>query len=39
MLARIWSKRNTPPFLVAFVSWYKFSGKSVWWFLRKLNIV
>jgi hypothetical protein len=37
MLARMWRKRNTPPLLVglqACTLW-----KSVWWFLRKLNIV
>jgi hypothetical protein len=38
MLARMWRKRNTPPLL-----WdYKLVQplwKSVWWFLRKLDIV
>jgi hypothetical protein len=33
MLARMWRKRNTPPFLVGLL-W-----KSVWWFLRKLDMV
>jgi hypothetical protein len=33
MLARMWKKRNTPPLLVQPLC------KSVWWFLRKLDIV
>ena len=36
MLARMWRKRNTPPLLVGFVQPL---SKSVWWFLRKLDIV
>jgi hypothetical protein len=38
MLVRMWRKRNTPPLLVGLqadtILW-----KSVWWFLRKLDIV
>jgi hypothetical protein len=37
MLMRMWRKKNTPSFLVrleAGTLW-----KSVWWFLRKLDIV
>ena len=34
MLARMWRKRNTPSLLVVQPLW-----KSVWWFLRKLDIV
>jgi hypothetical protein len=37
MLAKVWRKRNTPSLLVglqAGTTW-----KSVWWFLRKLDIV
>jgi hypothetical protein len=33
MLVRMWRKRNTPPLLVQ-PFW-----KSVWWFLRKWDIV
>jgi hypothetical protein len=35
MLARMWRKRNTPPLLVGLQSLWK----SVWQFLRKLDIV
>ena len=35
MLARMWRKRNTPPLLVGFQPLWK----SVWRFLRKLDIV
>jgi hypothetical protein len=37
MLVRMWRKRNTPPLLVGLQAgtiW-----KSVWWFLRQLDIV
>ena len=35
MLARMWRKRRTPPLLVGLQALWK----SVWWFLRKLDIV
>ena len=38
MLARIWRERNTPPLLVGFQACTPL-WKSVWWFLRKLDIV
>jgi hypothetical protein len=38
MLARMWRKRNTPPLLVG-LQIGKPLCKSVWWFLRKLDIV
>jgi hypothetical protein len=38
MLARMWRKRNTPPFLVGLQDG-KPLWKSFWWFLRKLDIV
>jgi hypothetical protein len=39
MLARMWRKRYPPQFFGGFASLYKHSGKSVWRFLRKLDIV
>jgi hypothetical protein len=38
MLARMWRKRNTPPFLVGLQACTQL-WKSVWRFLRKLDIV
>ena len=38
MLARMWRKRNTPPLLVG-LKLVQPLWKSVWWFLRKLDIV
>ena len=38
MLARVWRKRNTPPFLVELQA-AQLVWKSVWRFLRKLGIV
>ena len=38
MLARMWRKRNTPPLLVRLQA-YTPLWKSVWQFLRKLDIV
>jgi hypothetical protein len=38
MLARMWRKRNTPPLLVGLQAGTT-TLKSVWQFLRKLNIV
>jgi hypothetical protein len=38
MLARMWRKRHTPPFLVGLQAVQPL-WKSVWWFLRKLDIV
>ena len=38
MLVRIWKKRNTPPLLVGLQAGTT-TWKSVWWFLRKLDIV
>jgi hypothetical protein len=39
MMARIWRKRNTPPLLVGDCKLVQPFWKSVWWFLRKLDIV
>jgi hypothetical protein len=38
MLARMWRKRNTPPLLVGLQACAT-TLKSVWWFLRKLDLV
>ena len=38
MLARMWRKRNTPPLLVGLQALQPL-WKSVWWLLRKLDIV
>ena len=38
MLAWMWRKRNTPPLLVGLQALQPL-WKSVWWFLRKLDIV
>jgi hypothetical protein len=38
MLAKMWRKRNTPPLLVGLQACAT-TLKSVWWFLRKLDIV
>ena len=38
MLARMWRKRNTPPLLVGLQACAT-TLESVWWFLRKLDIV
>jgi hypothetical protein len=38
MLARMWRKRNTPTFLVGLQPLQPL-WKSVWWLLRKLDIV
>ena len=38
MLARMWRKGNTPPLLVGLQAGTPL-WKSVWWFLRKLDIV
>jgi hypothetical protein len=38
MLGRMWRKRNTPPLLVG-LQVVQPLWKSVWWFLRKLDIV
>jgi hypothetical protein len=38
MLVRMWRKRNTPPLLVR-CKLVQPLWKSVWWFLRKLDIV
>jgi hypothetical protein len=38
MLARMWRKRNTPPLLVGLQACTT-TLKSVWWFLRKLDII
>jgi hypothetical protein len=38
MLARMWRKRNTFPLLVGWQAVQPL-WKSVWWFLRKLDIV
>jgi hypothetical protein len=38
MLVRMWRKRNTPPLLVE-LELVQSLWKSVWWFLRKLDIV
>jgi hypothetical protein len=38
MLVKMWRKRNTPPLLVRLQACSTL-WKSVWWFLRKLDIV
>jgi hypothetical protein len=38
MLERMWRKRNTPPLLVGLQACTPL-WKSVWWFLRKLDII
>jgi hypothetical protein len=38
MLARMWRKRNTPPLLLG-LQVVQPLWKSVWWFLRKLDMV
>jgi hypothetical protein len=38
MLVRMWSKRNTPPLLMGLKTVQPL-WKSIWWFLRKLEIV
>jgi hypothetical protein len=39
MLVRMWRKRNTPPLLVGLQTCTTTLLESVWWFLRKLDIV
>ena len=38
MMVRVWRKRNTPPLLMELQADTPF-WKSVWWFLRKLDIL
>jgi hypothetical protein len=38
MLVRMWRKRNTPPLLMGLQAGTTL-WKSVWWFLRKLDVV